>query len=351
MPSVTDLHSTSTINESNSTNDPLSQAILLLEKKQRNLGKRKEKLESYEQEEKKGKELNKDQKEALAKYSEVLGQIDCLKEVAEQMKKLQQDTNKNQKRLLKQAAEEKRLLVQQRLREYIQLRFLLEHRPSTLKDDEISLCDDLNNLIIPKDFSSISRSVETMSLIYQQNVKTFNERNCREMKEKIDDLVKTFDKTLSNNLNEYSTPQSTQICSNESSIKQTPLILHAPPTTPASTTTIIEQHQVSFPLQFDSQESNLPLEKILRDSPFFPIEQTSTLDNIHPIVRDVSSNLHEENCREDDNEWKQSKTTQRNSTRHEYRGLTSNNRMGHRSSYSGHSTSNPNENQRSKHYQ
>ena len=118
MPSVTDLHSTSTINESNSTNDPLSQAILLLEKKQRNLGKRKvisidqrfhsnisfsflfleqkqkfqkEKLESYEQEEKKGKELNKDQKEALAKYSEVLGQIDCLKEVAEQMKKLQQD--------------------------------------------------------------------------------------------------------------------------------------------------------------------------------------------------------------------------------------------------------------------
>ena len=52
---------------------------------------KKEKLESYEQEAKNGKELNKDQKDALAKYSEVIGQIDCLKDVSEQMKKLQQD--------------------------------------------------------------------------------------------------------------------------------------------------------------------------------------------------------------------------------------------------------------------
>ena len=51
----------------------------------------KEKLESYEQEAKSGKELNKDQKEALAKCAEVIGQIDCVKDLTEQMKKLQQD--------------------------------------------------------------------------------------------------------------------------------------------------------------------------------------------------------------------------------------------------------------------
>ena len=48
-----------------------------------------EKLESYDQEAKSGKELNKDQKEALAKYPEVLGQIECAKELAEQFKKIQ----------------------------------------------------------------------------------------------------------------------------------------------------------------------------------------------------------------------------------------------------------------------
>ena len=50
-------------------------------------------MEGYEQEEKRGKELNKDQKEALAKYPEVLGQIDCVKELSEQLKKIQTDVS------------------------------------------------------------------------------------------------------------------------------------------------------------------------------------------------------------------------------------------------------------------
>jgi len=55
-------NSTSSGNQIDTTNvDPITQAILLLEKKQRNLGKRKEKLESYQQIAKSGKELNKDQ--------------------------------------------------------------------------------------------------------------------------------------------------------------------------------------------------------------------------------------------------------------------------------------------------
>jgi hypothetical protein len=46
-------------------------------------------LESYQEEAKKGKELNKDQQDALAKYPDVLGQIECLRELNEQFKKLQ----------------------------------------------------------------------------------------------------------------------------------------------------------------------------------------------------------------------------------------------------------------------
>ncbi len=46
-------------------------------------------MEGYQEEAKKGKELNKDQKDALAKYPDVLGQIECVKELTEQFKKIQ----------------------------------------------------------------------------------------------------------------------------------------------------------------------------------------------------------------------------------------------------------------------
>ena len=46
-------------------------------------------MESYQKEAKDGKELNKDQRDALAKYPEVLGQIECVKELSEQFKKIQ----------------------------------------------------------------------------------------------------------------------------------------------------------------------------------------------------------------------------------------------------------------------
>ncbi len=46
-------------------------------------------MESYQEEAKKGKELNKDQNDALAKYPDVLSQIECVKELTEQFKKIQ----------------------------------------------------------------------------------------------------------------------------------------------------------------------------------------------------------------------------------------------------------------------
>lgn len=52
-------------------------------------------MEAYQKQEKEGKELNKDQKEALAKCSDVLGQIDCLKELSEQFKKIQIEVRRN----------------------------------------------------------------------------------------------------------------------------------------------------------------------------------------------------------------------------------------------------------------
>ncbi|CAF4608927.1 unnamed protein product, partial [Rotaria sp. Silwood2] len=179
--------------------DPLTQAMLVLEKKQRNLGKRKEKLESYQKEAKDGKELNKDQKDALAKYPEVLGQIECVKELSEQFKKIQTESSRNQKRLSKQAAEEKRLLVSERLREYAKIRYLFDHRPSSLKPEESSLLDELSSSIIPSDNSlnSITRSVDTVLSIYQggpsSTIKPLTGKNPQEVREILEELIKNLD--------------------------------------------------------------------------------------------------------------------------------------------------------------
>jgi len=216
--------------------DPITQAILMLEKKQRNLGKRKEKLESYEQEAKTGKELNKDQKDALAKYGEVLCQIECAKDVYEQLKQIQTESAENQKRLSKQAAEEKLLLVAQRLREYAQLRYLLDHRPSSLKPDESSLLNELARIVIPSDASlnAITFCVDTVLSIYHggsSSIKNLTGRTSQEVRETLEQLIKLFETSSPSSSNDTPTPQQIQLIE---TVKQTPLVLQAPPTTPVS---------------------------------------------------------------------------------------------------------------------
>ncbi|CAF1045991.1 unnamed protein product [Adineta ricciae] len=293
--------------------DPFTQIILAFEKKQRNLGKRKDKLESYQQEAKSGKELNKDQKEALAKYGEVLGQIECVKDLHEQVKKIQAESSKIQKRLNKQAAEEKRLLVSQRLREYAQLRYLLDHRPTTLKPEESSLLDKLARAIVPSDISSstITRSVDIVLAIYQggplsSTIKNLTDRSSQEVRDILEQLIKQYQSSSEEKL----TVQQTQLIE---TVKQTPLVPQAPPTTPASVlpqreqnkpesnnnndalgpslshTHLIPTNPNEHPLQFDTRDQNIPYHQLVQDSPFFlPLEPSNTTNN-QQIKQDSSA--------------------------------------------------------------
>ncbi|CAF1005912.1 unnamed protein product [Rotaria sordida] len=256
--------------------DPLTQAILVLEKKQRNLGKRKEKLESYQKEAKDGKELNKDQKDALAKYPEVLGQIDCVKELSEQYKKIQIESSKNQKRLLKQTAEEKRLLISERLREYAQIRYLLDHRPTTLSPEESSLLDELSSIIIPSDNSSnsITRSVDSVLSIYHGGpssiIKTRTGKNPHEIREILEQLIKNLD-LETNSVPPIQQQQQQQEEEEQQQQQQQEQIKQINETDNIqSSNTNININE--YPLQFDTRNQNIPLEQIIQDSPFFSID-------------------------------------------------------------------------------
>lgn len=268
-------NSTSSGNQIDTTNvDPITQAILLLEKKQRNLGKRKEKLESYQQIAKSGKELNKDQTEALAKYGDVVGQIECVKDIYEQVKKIQTDSAKSQKRLLKQAAEEKRLFATQRLREYVQLRYLLDHQPSSLKAEESKLFDELVPVVVPSDNSlnTINRAVETVLAIYQggpasTTIKNLTGRTSQEVRETLEQLIQSSQlPTITSNNQPIQQQQQPEIDNTKDvvvpSINETQQLVQTNPT--------------EYPLTFDTRNQNIPLQQIIQDNTFFPVDILTT---------------------------------------------------------------------------
>jgi len=198
----------------------------------------------------------------LAKYPDVLGQIECLRELNEQFKKIQIESLKNQKRLSKQATDEKRLLVSQSLQQYAQIRYLLEHRPTSLKSEEsLLLLDQLSAVIIPSDNSldSISRSVDTVLSIYQNGpsstIKNLTGKNPQEVREILEELIKNFDTQQI-----FSTSSSVSPPTEQEQIKE----LEQTDDIQSSDTNLNE-----YPLQFDTRNQNIPLEKIIQDSPFF----------------------------------------------------------------------------------
>eukprot|EP00058_Branchiostoma_floridae_P023083 XP_002608573.1 hypothetical protein BRAFLDRAFT_128819 [Branchiostoma floridae] len=98
----------------------LQQVLNIVEKKVRNLEKRKQKLDGYRELSKKGEELNKDQLEAAAKYDEVVQCLELTNDFMKQFLTINAETQK----LVKKA--EKRQLLAQREVELKRVQDLLE---------------------------------------------------------------------------------------------------------------------------------------------------------------------------------------------------------------------------------
>ncbi|KAF7987416.1 hypothetical protein HCN44_003178 [Aphidius gifuensis] len=92
---------------STEANDPIRQAIIVIEHKIRNLEKRKGKLESYRDIQKTGKELDRDQKIAVAKYDEVLQTLEITRDLYKQIVGIANDAAKLQKKLARKEAAER----------------------------------------------------------------------------------------------------------------------------------------------------------------------------------------------------------------------------------------------------
>merc|ERR1712013_299023 len=79
----------------------LQAALAIVEKKVRNLEKRKGKLDAYRDTLQRGKSLNEDQQAAVAKYDEVIGTLEFARELSGQFTKLALDEAKDKKKMMK----------------------------------------------------------------------------------------------------------------------------------------------------------------------------------------------------------------------------------------------------------
>merc|ERR1711974_210799 len=84
----------------------LSVALQTVEKKVRNLEKRKGKLDGYREDDRNGKELNDDQKAAIAKYDEVMQNLEFARDLQNQFRNFVTEEDRvNKKKAKKEATE------------------------------------------------------------------------------------------------------------------------------------------------------------------------------------------------------------------------------------------------------
>lgn len=144
---------------------PLRQAITIIEHKIRNLEKRKSKLESYKELQNAGKELNSDQKTAVAKYNEVFATLDFARDLSKQFLSIATASEKEAKKLAKKEAAAKNQAELARLREILLVQDALTQMGcDSVRDDflngrngaaqlteaDLKLLDDLYPAVTPK---------------------------------------------------------------------------------------------------------------------------------------------------------------------------------------------------------
>lgn len=147
---------------SNEAYDPIKQIVTMVEKKVRNLEKRKAKLDAYKTDSLNGRELNEDQKNAVKKYDQVVEVLDFAKEMQKSFNSVIQEAAKLQKKVAKRELLERQQQELQRIKEVLLIQdilnsmggdevrkdFLSETNGAVkLTEDELNGLDELYKLV------------------------------------------------------------------------------------------------------------------------------------------------------------------------------------------------------------
>uniref|UniRef100_A0A8C1N9S8 Caprin-1-like n=1 Tax=Cyprinus carpio TaxID=7962 RepID=A0A8C1N9S8_CYPCA len=145
--------------------EALKQVLVLLEKKVRNMEKKKSKLDDYQARNLKGERLNQDQLEALSKYQEIIHNLEFARELHKSFLALGQEIQKSVKKAARREQLQREEVEQKRLKRVLELQFLLDRLgdesvrqellqgaggPSLLTESELTSLDEFYKLVGPE---------------------------------------------------------------------------------------------------------------------------------------------------------------------------------------------------------
>ncbi|KAI3377144.1 hypothetical protein L3Q82_000335 [Scortum barcoo] len=113
--------------------ETLKQVLGVIDKKVRNMEKKKSKLDDYQEKKNKGERLNHDQLEALTKYQEIINNLEFARELQKNFLALGQEIQKAVKKSARREQLQREETEQRRLKTVLELQFLLDQ----LGDDSV----------------------------------------------------------------------------------------------------------------------------------------------------------------------------------------------------------------------
>ncbi|XP_052008750.1 caprin-1b isoform X1 [Xyrauchen texanus] len=145
--------------------EAMKQVLVVLEKKVRNMEKKKSKLDDYQARNSKGERLNQDQLEALTKYQEVTNNLEFARELQKSFLALGQEIQKTVKKAVRREQLQREEVEQKRLKRVLELQFLLDRLgeenvrlellqgaegPSLLTGSDLTALDEFYKLVGPE---------------------------------------------------------------------------------------------------------------------------------------------------------------------------------------------------------
>ncbi|XP_045174193.2 caprin-1-like [Mercenaria mercenaria] len=144
--------------------DPFKRVLTVVDKKVRNLEKRKLKLDTLKQKKDSGADLEKDQQVAVDRYGEVIQNLEFARDLQKQFQAISADVEKLLKKQAKRGKSEKQLQEVKRVKEVLQLQGLLDnlgsekvrqdfqtgkHGAIVLTEENLDQLDELYKMISP----------------------------------------------------------------------------------------------------------------------------------------------------------------------------------------------------------
>ncbi|ESO97970.1 hypothetical protein LOTGIDRAFT_228465 [Lottia gigantea] len=162
----------------NEPEDPLRQVLTVVDRKVSNLEKKKAKLEGLKQKLAHGDRLEAPQREAVARYDQVVHNLEFAQELQKQFEAISNEAERLQKKKLKKERMEKRVMEMRRVQELIELQSLLDslgsdtvrsdlqtgnHGAVVFTEENLTQLDEFYQLICPTRESKDNYRDQTMA--------------------------------------------------------------------------------------------------------------------------------------------------------------------------------------------